>query len=307
MMDESYLTGEPYQIAKVTGSAVLSGATNGETALTIRVGQLPVDSRYQKIVRVMEKAEIDRPRFRRIADRLGAWYTVLALAVAAAVWIAGRNPARFLAVLVIATQCPLLLAIPVAIIGAISVAAARAIIIKDPATLERVDSCRTIIFDKTGTLTYGKPILTEVLCARGVDRLEAVRMAASLEQYSKHPLAAAILEAARHDQVSLAEVAEISEARRRINRQGRPDPPSDHRPEESDGKDSLPRILLAACCSRDGGYFADRRRIRGYFSAPRCSAPREPALCPSSGPQTRCESCDDSLRRSGVRGSLSGE
>src|SRR6266566_4645405 len=179
MMDESYLTGEPYQIAKVTGSAVLSGATNGETALTIRVGQLPVDSRYQKIVRVMEKAEIDRPRFRRIADRLGAWYTVLALAVAAAVWIAGRNPARFLAVLVIATQCPLLLAIPVAIIGAISVAAARAIIIKDPATLERVDSCRTIIFDKTGTLTYGKPILTEVLCARGVDRLEAVRMAAS--------------------------------------------------------------------------------------------------------------------------------
>jgi heavy metal translocating P-type ATPase len=211
MMDESYLTGEPYQIAKVAGSAVLSGAINGETALTISVGQLPVDSRYQKIVRVMEEAEMSRPRFRRIGDRLGAWYTVLALLVAIAGWIAGGNPTRFLAVLVIATPCPLLLAIPIAIIGAVSVAAARAIIIKDPAMLERVDSCRTIIFDKTGTLTYGKPTLTEVLCAPGVDSAEAVRMAASLEQYSKHPLASAVLEAARHDSAGLAPVTEICE------------------------------------------------------------------------------------------------
>jgi heavy metal translocating P-type ATPase len=211
MMDESSLTGEPYQIAKVAGSAVLSGAINGETALTISVGQLPVDSRYQKIVRVMEEAEMSRPRFRRIGDRLGAWYTVLALLVAIAGWIAGGNPTRFLAVLVIATPCPLLLAIPIAIIGAVSVAAARAIIIKDPAMLERVDSCRTIIFDKTGTLTYGKPTLTEVLCAPGVDSAEAVRMAASLEQYSKHPLASAVLEAARHDSAGLAPVTEICE------------------------------------------------------------------------------------------------
>jgi heavy metal translocating P-type ATPase len=211
VMDESYLTGEPYQISKVTGSPVLSGAINGESALTIRVGQLPVDSRYQKIVRVMEQAELSRPRFRRLGDRLGAWYTVLALLVAIAGWIAGRDPTRFLAVLVIATPCPLLLAIPIAIIGAISVAAARAIIIKDPAMLERVDSCRTIIFDKTGTLTYGRPTLTEVLCAPGVDRAKAMRMAASLEQYSKHPLSAAILEAARHDQVDLVPIAGICE------------------------------------------------------------------------------------------------
>ena len=211
VMDESYLTGEPYQISKVTGSAVLSGAVNGETALTIRVGQLPVDSRYQKIVRVMEEAEMNRPQFRRIADRLGAWYTVLALAVAAVGWIAGRSPTRFLAVLVIATPCPLLLAIPVAIIGAISVAAARAIIIKNPAMLERVDSCRTIIFDKTGTLTYGKPMLTEVLCAPGIDRQQAVGVAASLEQYSRHPLAAAIQEAAHRDDIRLTPVSKINE------------------------------------------------------------------------------------------------
>ena len=210
-MDESYLTGEPFQIAKAPGSAVLSGAVNGESAVTISVSKLPVDSRYAKIMQVMQEAEANRPDFRRIGDRLGAWYTVLALAVAAIGWIVGRDPSRFLAVLVIATPCPLLIAIPVAIIGAISVAASRAIIIKRPAMLERIDSCRTVIFDKTGTLTYGKPSLTEILCAPDVDRAIALQMAASLEQYSKHPLAASILDAARAEEIVLRHVDEISE------------------------------------------------------------------------------------------------
>jgi heavy metal translocating P-type ATPase len=210
-MDESYLTGEPYLISKVVGAEVLSGAVNGETALTIRVERLPVDSRYAKIMRVMREAETNRPQFRRIADRLGAWYTVLALAIAAIGWIAGNDPTRFLAVLVIATPCPLLLAIPVAIIGAISVAASRAIIVKNPAMLERIASCRTVIFDKTGTLTYGKPALTETICAPGVSRNQAIQFAASLEQYSKHPLAASIREAAQQSKIDLAVVSEISE------------------------------------------------------------------------------------------------
>ena len=210
-MDEAYLTGEPYLISKVIGSAVLSGAINGEAALTIKVENLPVDSRYAKIVRVMQEAETNRPRFRRIADRLGAWYTLFALAVAAAGWIAAHDPKRFLAVLVIATPCPLLLAIPVAIIGAISLAASRAIIIKNPSMLERIDSCRTVIFDKTGTLTYGRPSLTETLCAPGIDSEDATRSAASLEQYSKHPLAVPLLEAARQGKIELAAVSEISE------------------------------------------------------------------------------------------------
>ncbi|HLJ17006.1 MAG TPA: heavy metal translocating P-type ATPase [Bryobacteraceae bacterium] len=212
-MDESYLTGEPYQISKVVGAEVLSGAVNGDTALTIKVERLPVDSRYAKITRVMQEAEMHRPRFRRIADRMGSWYTLLALAIAAIAWIAGRDPTRFLAVLVIATPCPLLLAIPVAIIGAISVAASRGIIIKNPAMLERIDSCRTMIFDKTGTLTYGRPVLVETLCAPGVSRDQAIRMAASLEQYSKHPLAASIREAAQQSKIGLAAVSEISEKR----------------------------------------------------------------------------------------------
>lgn len=210
-MDESYLTGEPYLIAKAPGSDVLSGAVNGETALTISVTSLPVDSRYAKIMRVMQEAEANRPRMRRIADRLGAWYTLLGLTLAVAGWAIGRDPTRFLAVLVIATPCPLLLAIPVAIIGAISTAASRAIIIRNPAMLERIGSCRTVIFDKTGTLTYGKPSLTDILCAPLVTRGHALEMAASLEQYSKHPLAGSVLEAARREGIELAQPSEISE------------------------------------------------------------------------------------------------
>lgn len=210
-MDESFLTGEPYQISKVAGAEVLSGAVNGQAALTIQVVRLPVDSRYAKITRVMLEAETNRPQIRRIADRLGAWYTLLALAVAWIGWYAGGDSTRFLAVLVIATPCPLLLAVPVAIIGAISVAASRGIIIKNPAMLERIDSCRTAIFDKTGTLTYGKPLLTEVLCAPGITRDGAIRMAASLEQYSKHPLATSIVDLAKQENIDFAVVTEIAE------------------------------------------------------------------------------------------------
>jgi len=210
-MDESYLTGEPFQIAKAPGSEVFSGAINGVAAMTIVVTKLPVDSRYAKIVQVMEQAEAQRPRLRRIADRLGGWYTLLALSIAVAGWIIGGEPRRFLAVLVIATPCPLLLAIPVAIIGAVSLAATRGIIIKDPAMLERIDRCRTIIFDKTGTLTYGKPSLTAVICADGVTRELALRLAMSLEQYSRHPLATSILDAARAEGIVAAEVSDISE------------------------------------------------------------------------------------------------
>jgi heavy metal translocating P-type ATPase len=190
---------------------VLSGALNGESVLTIAVSSLPADSRYAKIMHVMQLAEANRPEMRRIADRLGAWYTLVALAVAAVGWLLGADPTRFLAVLVIATPCPLLLAIPIAIIGAVSVAASRGIIIKDPGMLERVDTCRTLIFDKTGTLTYGRPALTHVIAAPGQTRENILQVAASLEQYSKHPLAFTIRQAAQQEEISLAPVAEISE------------------------------------------------------------------------------------------------
>jgi heavy metal translocating P-type ATPase len=211
VMDESYLTGEPYQMSKTPGSEVLSGAINGETALTIRAGKLAVDSRYAKIMRVMRASEQRRPRLRRLGDQLGAWYTPLALAIALAAWAASGDAVRFLAVLVVATPCPLLIAIPVAIIGSISLAARRGIIIKDPAVLEKIDTCRTAIFDKTGTLTYGQPRLTDLLVAAGFDRDEVLALVASLERYSKHPLAGAILQAAESAGIPLREATAISE------------------------------------------------------------------------------------------------
>ena len=210
-MDESYLTGEPFEMSKAPGSQVLSGAVNGESLLTIRATRLARDSRYARIMQVMHDAEQRRPQMRRLGDRIGAWYTPAALLTACLGWALSSNPDRFLAVIVIATPCPLLIGIPVAIIGAISLAARRAIIIKNPAMLEHVDKCRTIIFDKTGTLTYGRPSLTEVICAPGFDEAEVLTLAASLEQYSKHPLATAIVKAAEHQNFSLRPVSEISE------------------------------------------------------------------------------------------------
>lgn len=210
-MDESYLTGEPYEMSKIPGSRVLSGAINGDAALTIQAEKLAVDSRYAKIMQVMRATEQNRPRMRRLGDRLGAWYTPIAVAVAGLTWFFTGDPLRFLAVVVVATPCPLILAIPVAVIGAISLAAKHSIIIKNPAILEQITSCRTLIFDKTGTLTYGKPVLTEIVCAPGFNRDRVLQLAASVEQYSKHPLAGAILAAARASNLALESVSEMSE------------------------------------------------------------------------------------------------
>jgi heavy metal translocating P-type ATPase len=190
---------------------VLSGSINGEAALTIRADKLAVDSRYAKIMQVMRVSEQRRPRLRRLGDQLGAVYTPVAVALAVAAWGMSGDPVRFLAVLVVATPCPLLIAIPVAIIGSISLAARRGIIIKDPAALERLDTCRTAIFDKTGTLTYGEPRLTEVLALPGHDEAEVLALAASLERYSKHPLAGAVLRAAEERDLPSRVVGEIGE------------------------------------------------------------------------------------------------
>ena len=210
-MDEAYLTGEPFQIAKAPGAVVLSGATNGETMLVIRAVRRAVDSRYAQIMQVMQQSQQRRPRMRRLGDTLGAAYTPLALAIALAAWLASGDAVRFLAVIVVATPCPLLIGIPVAILGAISLAARRSIIVKDPVVLEQIDQCRTAIFDKTGTLTYGQPALVEQECPPGFEPAAVLRLAASLELYSRHPLAAPILQAARDAQLALAAVSEVSE------------------------------------------------------------------------------------------------
>ena len=211
VMDESYLTGEPFQITKTSGSTVISGAINAESALTIQATKRAGDSRYAKIMEVMRESEAKRPQLRRLGDQLGAIYTPVAVAVAILAWMISGEAVRFLAVLVIATPCPLLIAIPVAIIGSISLCARRAIIVKSPVVLEQIAECRTAIFDKTGTLTYGEPKLTEQIIAPSFDRKEVLTLVASLERYSKHPLARAILAAAKEDGIRTPEATEVSE------------------------------------------------------------------------------------------------
>ncbi|POZ50241.1 heavy metal translocating P-type ATPase [Methylovulum psychrotolerans] len=210
-MDESYLTGEPYLMSKTSGSTVMSGAVNGDTLLVIRADKLAVDSRYAKIMTVMRESDQHRPYLRRLGDQLGAWYTPLAVSLALVAWGMSGEVVRFLAVLVIATPCPLLIGIPVTIISSISLAARREIIIKNPAILETIGTCRTAIFDKTGTLTYGRPALTAILTSPQHEQAQVLALAASLERYSKHPLAVSIIKAAEAKGLALLPVTEISE------------------------------------------------------------------------------------------------
>jgi heavy metal translocating P-type ATPase len=192
-MDESFLTGEPFEMSKAPGAHVISGAINGEAVLKVRAVRVAEDSRYARILHVIKESEDNQPRMRRIGDRMGAWYTPLALGIAALGWGLSGNPERFLAVAVIATPCPLLLAIPIAILGGISLAARRGIVVRNAAVLEQIAGCRVFIFDKTGTLTYGRPALTQVICAPGFNEDQALAWTASLENYSRHPLARGVM------------------------------------------------------------------------------------------------------------------
>lgn len=211
VMDESYLTGEPFLLPKAPGSSVLSGSINGDASLTIKATKLAADSQYAKIMQVMSETQQKRPYMRRLADQLGAQFTPIAIIIAVLAWILSGDPVRFLAVLVIATPCPLLIGIPVAIIGSISLCARRGILIKDPIVLEQVDQCQTMIFDKTGTLTYGEPSLTDQTLYAQYDADTVLKLVASIERYSKHPLASAIHKKAVENHVSLAEAKQIKE------------------------------------------------------------------------------------------------
>ncbi len=211
-MDESFLTGEPFEIEKTVGSNVISGAINGESVLGVRAIRLPADSRYARIMQVMNDSQSTRPQMRRLGDKLGAIYTPIALLMAIAAWAFSGDAVRFLSVLVIATPCPLLIAIPVAIIGSISLCARHAIIVKNAVALENISTCRTAIFDKTGTLTYGQPTLTEQLPAPSIDATTTLQLVSSLERYSKHPLARAILAAAEAQSIKPLDCTSVSES-----------------------------------------------------------------------------------------------
>lgn len=210
VMDESFLTGEPYMMRKIPGSEILSGALNGESMLKIRPTSKVKDSRYSQIVSTMKKIESEKTPIRRLGDNLGAWFIPIALLIAGLACGVSGDPLRFLAVLVIATPCPLLIAIPVCIIGAVSVAAKRGIVIRNPAALELIPKCKVLLLDKTGTITFGLPSVYRIY-SNNISEDELVQITASLEQYSKHPLAKAVLEESKKRKLVPLPVTSVSE------------------------------------------------------------------------------------------------
>ena len=210
-MDESYLTGEPYRISKTIGSKVLSGAVNGESLFVIKTEKLPADSRYGKIMEVMKKAKEQKPEIRKLADKIGAIFAPVTIIISSTSYYFTHDLTNFLAVLTIATPCPLLIAVPIAIISAISISARQGIIIKDARILEKLSICTTAIFDKTGTLTYGEPNISEIIALDEFSADEILQKTASLERYSRHPLAGSILKEAQKRNLILLDAQNISE------------------------------------------------------------------------------------------------
>jgi heavy metal translocating P-type ATPase len=197
MLDESALTGEPGPVTHPPGAAIRSGPVNAGGALRMRATAAAEASTYAAIVRLVRQASAERPPLVRLADRWALGFLGFTLALAAAAWALSGSPVRALAVLVVATPCPLILAAPVALVCGISRAARRGVIVKGGGALERLARARTVVFDKTGTLTGGAPRLTATEALDGFDPDEVLRLAASLDQFSQHAMAAAIVAGAQ--------------------------------------------------------------------------------------------------------------
>ncbi len=198
VLDESALTGEPLPVQRRPGEDVRSGVVNAGSPIGMVATALAADSTYAGVVRLVEQAQAQTAPFVRTADRFAVGFVPTTLVLAAAAWLASGDVVRAVAVLVVATPCPLLLAAPIAIMSGLSRAAKAGVIVKGGGALERLAAGRVLLFDKTGTLTYGRPVLTDVITGNAdVSGDEVLRLAASLDQVSAHVLAAAIVTAGR--------------------------------------------------------------------------------------------------------------
>ncbi|HZD79028.1 MAG TPA: heavy metal translocating P-type ATPase, partial [Actinomycetota bacterium] len=197
VVDESALTGEARPVEREEGDQLRSGSVNSGGSFDLRATATAEESTYAGIVRLVEEAQTQKAPFVRLADRYALIFLPLTLVMAGGAWIWTGDPVRALAVLVVATPCPLILAAPIAIVAGISRAAKRGIIVKGGGALETLARGSVLLFDKTGTLTAGVPELADVEVFSDVDPDELIRLAASLDQVSPHVLAAAIVRAAR--------------------------------------------------------------------------------------------------------------
>jgi len=210
-LDTSRITGEPLPERVGPGPHVRSGVVNTSSPLVLRVTAPARDSLYARIVELVRSAQEEKSPIQRMADRWAVWFTPVTLAACALAWVASHDPARVLAVLVVATPCPLLLATPVAVIGGINRAARRQVIVRNGAALELLARVDTAVFDKTGTLTHGRPAVTGVTAFDGASADTILRYAAAVEMGSGHLLARSVMEEAAARGLDLASATEIVE------------------------------------------------------------------------------------------------
>lgn len=195
-VDTSTLTGEPVPRRVSVNQTVMSGATNEESPLTIRVTAIAEDSQYARIVALVREAQSSKAPLQRLADRYAVWFTPFTVAVCAFAWILSGDWNRVLAVLAIATPCPLILATPVAILGGMNRAARRHILVRNGGALEALSRTSAIVFDKTGTLTAGRPSVSRVIGLDSLEERDILRLASAVEQGSGHLLARTVVDAA---------------------------------------------------------------------------------------------------------------
>jgi len=211
VLDESALTGESMPAERPRGDRVHSGVVNTGAPFDMSALTTAEESTYAGIVRLVREAQSAKAPFVRLADRYAMWFLPLTLAVAAVAWAVSGNPVRALAVLVVATPCPLILAAPVAIVAGISRAANRGVIVKGGGALETLARARTLVFDKTGTLTAGTPRVVFLETFGETNPKDMLRLAASLDQVSLHVFSAGIVSAARANGLDLELPAEVRE------------------------------------------------------------------------------------------------
>ncbi len=192
-VDTSRLTGEPIPVRAASGTSLLSGSVNQEGALTLRAVRTSQESQYARIVDLVRSAQASKSPLQRTADKWAVWFTPLTIGACVVAWFVSHDWTRVLAVLVVATPCPLILAAPVAIIGGINRAARRAIIVRNGGALEALATVNSAVFDKTGTLTVGKPRVHQVVTDDGLPPDVMLAMAAAVEQGSGHLLARVIV------------------------------------------------------------------------------------------------------------------
>ncbi|HET7829512.1 MAG TPA: HAD-IC family P-type ATPase, partial [Candidatus Limnocylindrales bacterium] len=196
VVDESALTGEPLPVTVTAGSPVRSGTTNAGNAFDARVTRPAEDSAYAAIVRLVAAAQGNRARFTRLADRYAAYFLPFTLVLAGIAWAASADPIRALAVVVVATPCPLILAAPIAFVAGLSRAAKAGVIVKGSGVLERLGGVAVVLLDKTGTVTTGTPEVERVLTTGTLSEAETLRLAASLDQLSAHVVAESLVRGA---------------------------------------------------------------------------------------------------------------